>query len=107
MRLRFFADQLPLLEGAYQAVQDGFVTRGDRINREYLRGQESIEAGLDPALLSLMLDPQTSGGLLLFVRPDVVDELKEQLTLHGALSAQTVGEAVAGPVGVEVVGTRP
>lgn len=105
VRLRIEAGNLPLLDGAYQAVQDGFVTRGDRINREYLRGQEDIASDVDPALLSLMLDPQTSGGLLLFVSPGSVQALVEKLGALGALAAHVIGEVIDGPVGLDILGS--
>ena len=104
VRLRFDSSSLPLLEGAYQAVCDGFVTRGDRLNREYLGGQESIADDVDPANLSLMLDPQTSGGLLFFVAPEAAEKLTEELTARGTLAAHIIGEVVAGPVGIDIHG---
>jgi len=104
VRLRFDAGLLPLLDGAYEAVEQGFVTRGDRLNREYLRGQEQIADDVDPALLSLMLDPQTSGGLLLFVSEELTDALLGELTERNSRAAQVIGQVVPGPVGIEVHG---
>lgn len=104
VRLRFDSSSLPLLDGAYQAVCDGFVTRGDRLNREYLGGHEFIAEDVDPAHLSLMLDPQTSGGLLFFVAPQHAEKLTAELTTRGALAAHVIGEVVRGPVGIEVKG---
>ena len=102
VRIRFDSNSLPLLEGAYEAVGNGFVTRGDRLNREYLAGQEDIEEGVDPALLSLMLDPQTSGGLLLFVSPELTQNLVNELTKRDSRAAHVVGKVVPGDVGIEV-----
>ena len=107
VRLRFSTDNLPLLDGAYAAVEQGFVTRGDRLNREYLGGLESIAGDVDPVLLSLMLDPQTSGGLLFFVSEDSVPELVHALTEAKSPSAHLIGEVIAGPVGIEVCRGRP
>lgn len=107
VRLRFSTDTLPLLDGAYEAVEQGFVTKGDRLNREYLGGLEDIASDVDPVLLSLMLDPQTSGGLLLFVSDDSVEKLVHELTSAGSRSAHVVGEVVPGPVGIEVRPGRP
>jgi len=102
VRLRFYSESLPLLPGAYEAVQSGFVTRGDRLNREYLRGQEHVHDGVDPALLSLMLDPQTSGGLLFFVSRDRAEELTERLDHAGTLAAHIVGEVTEGTSGIDI-----
>jgi len=102
VRVRFSTDNLPLLDGAYAAVEQGFVTRGDRLNREYLGGLEHIAKDVDPVLVSLMLDPQTSGGLLLFVSNDSVEELVHELTGADSRAAHIIGEVIAGPVGIEV-----
>ena len=80
------------------------MTRGDRLNREYLGGREVIAKDVDPAHLSLMLDPQTSGGLLFFVAPQHAEKLTVELTARGTLASRVVGEVVDGPVGIEVRG---
>jgi selenide,water dikinase len=104
VRLRFDSSALPLLDGAREAVHAGFVTRGDRLNREYLKGQEQIGGNVDATLLSLMLDPQTSGGLLFFVSRELTEALVTELTKRDSQAAHIVGEVIPGPVGIEVHG---
>jgi selenophosphate synthase len=48
-------------------------TGGDARNREYVAGH--LDSTAPPALEALCLDPQTSGGLLAAVEPDVAPEL--------------------------------
>jgi selenide,water dikinase len=98
---------LPLLDGSYEAVEQGFVTRGDRLNREYLGGEEDIAPNVDPVLLSLMLDPQTSGGLLFFVSEESTAALVDELTRSNSRVAQVIGEVVAGTTGIEVHSRAP
>lgn len=66
-------EHLPLYDGALRIAQSGHRTGGDARNRQYVEGHVSITA--DDARAAVCFDPQTSGGLLTAVAPDVVDEL--------------------------------
>ena len=69
----FDTGALPLYAGALAAAEQGVRTGGDKRNREYLSGHVVSEA--PEALDALCFDPQTSGGLLAAVVPDVVEAL--------------------------------
>lgn len=56
------AASVPYLDGAREALRDGFVSGGTRRNLEWVRGQ--LESGLAQDELLLLADAQTSGGLL-------------------------------------------
>ena len=72
------AAAVPYLDGAREALRDGFVSGGTRRNLDWVRPH--LDAGVDEDELLLLADAQTSGGLL------VVGEVP------GAL---VVGEVVA------------
>lgn len=55
---------VPLLEGAREAVRDGFVSGGSRRNLEWARPALDVGRGLEEEDLLLLADAQTSGGLL-------------------------------------------
>jgi selenide,water dikinase len=60
------------------------------------------DAGLDPRLVQLLYDPQTSGGLLAAVDPDAVPAALGALAERG-VTAQVVGTAeTAGKVAVHL-----
>ena len=67
--LRMRADALPLLEGAREWALRGYLTRSRGTNREYA-GADFSAPGVPEDLLEIVLDAQTSGGLLLAVDPD-------------------------------------
>jgi len=92
-RLRLDAGAVPLLPGARRAAERGHLTRGETTNAAYVAGDATFE-GVDGVLRSLLLDPQTSGGLLLAVDPDRVEALLG--ALRGAPCAAVIGRVEAG-----------
>ena len=102
VRVRIEAATLPVLAGAPAAAAAGCQTRGERNNLAYLGDDLQLPAHLDSTLRSLLLDPQTSGGLLLFVAEAHAAKLERALRDEGTLAHACVGEVVAGPAYVEV-----
>ncbi|MGH9056754.1 MAG: selenide, water dikinase SelD [Acidimicrobiales bacterium] len=92
--VRLNGPAVPLYPGALAAAQAGVRTSGDARNRAYLGGQ--FHGGGDPATDALVMDPQTSGGLLAAVDASV----SADLTAGGWWE---VGEVVEGSPAVEVV----
>jgi selenide,water dikinase len=76
---------VPLLDGARDAVRDGFVSGGTRRNLEWVQPFLEVGAGVSQDDLLLLADAQTSGGLL------VVGEVP---------GGVVIGETVAGPARV-------
>ncbi len=60
---------VPLLPGALDVVRAGAVPGGLKNNREFVSGEVSGDTAIDVALLTLLFDPQTSGGLLISLSP--------------------------------------
>jgi selenide, water dikinase len=58
------AASVPALDGALEAIRAGIRTGGSNRNEEFVGERVTLEAGVDPLLVELMYDPQTSGGLL-------------------------------------------
>jgi selenide,water dikinase len=62
--LEIDSSQIPLLPGALDAVRAGALPGGLKNNREFVSSCV-YATGIDPLLLDLLYDPQTSGGLLI------------------------------------------
>lgn len=88
LRLR----DIPLLPGAL-ALAAKNLPGGGKTNREYFEACLAVPPGTDPDQLSLLFDPQTSGGLLLAVAPSHVHELAQQLAAAGVRAA-TIGRVL-------------
>ena len=89
--------RVPLIEGALDAVRAGAIPGGLLSNREFAEClvRDSQQAQIPENLLTLLYDPQTSGGLLLSVSPLDVSDLLDSLCRAG-LPAATIGR-VSGP----------
>jgi len=77
--LRLSLGRLPLLPGARRYAEGGYIPGGLGRNHDFFGPQVSTGAGLDPLLLDLVYDPETSGGLLLAVAPEQVAAFMDML----------------------------
>lgn len=76
--LELYPEQIPLIKEAKSYASMGLVPAGAYRNREHT--EEMIDAGTtEEALLDLMYDPQTSGGLLVSVPPQDADVIVAEL----------------------------
>ncbi|WP_246955670.1 selenide, water dikinase SelD [Brachybacterium sp. Marseille-Q7125] len=55
---------VPLVDGAAEALRDGFISGGTRRNLEWVRDHLTVDDGVSEEDLLLLADAQTSGGLL-------------------------------------------
>ncbi len=84
------AARLPLLPGAHQLVSRN-KTGGMKTNREYFSPWARVGGAVDPTVVELAYDPQTSGGLLIAVSAAQADRLADALERAG-VDAARVGE---------------
>lgn len=92
--IRFSAAKLPLLSGALGLSAQGMHPGGANDNREYLKEKVRVEGNVDPNLLALMYDPQTSGGLLIAVPETDAVKLQTALASAGVYS-EPIGRVTA------------
>lgn len=89
--LNIDAGQVPLMQDAAKLAAAGFITRAAASNLEHLDQQLSTN-GVDELTLKLLADAQTSGGLLISVPTNHVDQLVASLKERGTWTADLVGE---------------
>jgi selenide, water dikinase len=90
--LRLTASAVPLLPGALECVQAGFIPGGLKNNREFAECCAEFDGAVPEDVRTLLFDPQTAGGLLISVAAAAADEL------HAALRAKKIPAAVIGEV---------
>ncbi len=81
--LRFRYNRIPFLSCARKYAEAWTFPGGASDNRLYFGGQVQFAAGLDEASQMLLFDPQTSGGLLLAVPPEKLDNLLKRAAQAG------------------------
>jgi selenide,water dikinase len=86
---------VPLLPEVERMAAAGNVTRGGKENRAYLANNLRIGPDVSPDRLSVLLDPQTSGGLAIVVRPEDADALLHALEQRNVLVHAVIGRIVA------------
>lgn len=99
--VRIDFERLVAYPGFYEMVEAGVSTRGTGKNRQAAHEFEDL-AGLSDHESELIFDPQTSGGLLIFVPESRADALIEALQDGGDVAAQDIGEVVEGAPWVTV-----
>jgi selenide,water dikinase len=77
--LEIIADRVPLLRGALDLAGRKMLTKGDRVNREYVGGDLTIGADIAKEMISLLYDPQTAGGMLISIADDRAEALLAKL----------------------------
>lgn len=87
----FYADRLPVLEGAMQAIKEKFLTRGDKSNRIYTQEYVINTGIIDADKEHLIFDPQTSGGLLISIPEKNSAALLSELIERGDENSTIVG----------------
>jgi selenide,water dikinase len=86
-----WVDRLPWLPGAARLAQEGVVPGGTKRNLEHADSWTAWRDGFPEWERQLVADAQTSGGLLIAVRPESVAALVADLERRGALAAAVVG----------------
>ena len=70
---------LPVLDGALELARYGFLPEGRYTNEDWLFGKIGFEEGIPLEMKDLVLDPQTSGGLLLFMPPSEAEAFVREM----------------------------
>ena len=99
---RLFASKVPLLEGAAELAQAGQLPGGTKRNFADAEAYTAWKADLPEWLRYVLCDAQTSGGLLIAVRPDRATTLAHALQRRRSPAADVVGEITKGE-SIEVV----
>ena len=70
LTLRIDTSNLPVIDGALELARFGFLPEGRYSNEEFIGDKVFFNPGIRLEMKDLCYDPQTSGGLLLFMPPE-------------------------------------
>jgi len=93
-RFAFEASALPALDGALELARAGIETGGAAHNRRFVAALD-LGAGVEPEIVTLAHDPQTSGGLLAAVPAERVEDVEAAL-VAARVDAWRVGRVEGG-----------
>lgn len=99
--IRFSHRKVPFIRGAHRYANEFIFPGGSSDNRQYFGPHVRFSPEIDEPTQMLLFDAQTSGGLLLAVPPEKMDELFEAAARLGQVLWE-VGEVVEGE-GIEVI----
>jgi selenide,water dikinase len=103
VRARVSAGQTPVLPEAWDLARQGAIPDGSHNNARFLARFVDWSPGISPAAQAILCDAQTSGGLLIAVRPDREAALLAQLH-HAGVTGAVIGEIMTGTPGrIEVI----
>lgn len=77
--LEIIGSRVPLIHGASEMARRKMLTKGDKVNREYVGEDITIDKGISKELTSLFYDPQTAGGMLIAIASERAEEMLRRL----------------------------
>lgn len=101
-----YTKRLPVIPGALEYAEEGFVPGGGYRNRKLYTPQIGGLDEISPAEAELLFDPQTSGGLLLAVHPEESEMILAACRASGWHDAAAIGRLIRGD-GEIAVKTQP
>ncbi len=88
VRMEIAVHSVPLLDHALELAGMGLLPAGSICNRNHYLSRFDVASGLDPLLVDMIFDAQTSGGLVLCVPPEKSEQARDMLEQGGDLAAR-------------------
>ena len=95
--IRLNAADVPVISEAMTFASMGMVPEGSHRNRNFCSHEIHLSPQVDPLIIDLLTDAQTSGGLLISVPGGKADLLLQKLIERNTPCAKVVGEVVSKP----------
>jgi len=95
--ISLWSEKIPIIPEAFDYAAMGLIPAGAYKNREFREGMVDISSSVKQAVLDIMYDPQTSGGLLICVERESAGDLVNELKEKGIDDAAVIGEVLTEP----------
>ena len=95
--INLWSEMIPIIPQAFDYAAMGLVPAGAYKNREFREAMVEVYPSVKQAVVDIMYDPQTSGGLLICVESESADDLVNELKKKGIDCAAVIGEVLAEP----------
>jgi selenide,water dikinase len=97
MSVRVFSDQVPVIAQALEFASMGLIPAGAYKNREFRESMVDFAETVERSRQDVLVDPQTSGGLLISLSANQATDLITALKDAGVGDAAEIGEVLNGP----------
>ncbi|WP_297418514.1 selenide, water dikinase SelD [Clostridium sp.] len=91
--IEIFSDCVPIIEGALGYAKMGIIPEGMYNNLDYLNGKFTLASDIKQELQDVLMDPQTSGGLLISIPEKNVSEYLSRIEAFTSY-AKVIGQVV-------------
>lgn len=98
--MHLYAGKVPIIPEALTFASRGFVPAGSKRNRQFCSKHVDVATGVDPLLIDVLADAQTSGGLLISVPENKTAILVKRLQDKNTPAASVIGEVISEPTGM-------
>jgi len=88
VEVELWADKIPLMDRVKELASMGLIPAGSHLNRRFCEKVIRIKKDIDPVLVDIIFDAQTSGGLILSVHPDIKEKVKSYLVERGDMAEE-------------------
>jgi len=95
---------VPLFAGVLDLLEGGFAPGGLYRNKRFRIDRVDVSVDCPEAVLDILFDPQTSGGLLISVSQEHADGMLGEMHRLGLAAAARVGRVLGGAKGKVVIG---
>ena len=95
--IRLYAEEVPIMTDVLALASMGMVPGGSFRNRKFCASHVQVAPELDPLLVDLLSDAQTSGGLLISVPGEKANLLVQKLLEKNTPVAKVIGEILSEP----------
>ena len=97
MSVRIFSEQVPVISEALEFASMGLIPAGAYKNREFRESMVGFSKTVERSLQDVLVDPQTSGGLLITVDRVQADALVKALQDAGISDTAEIGDVLKDP----------
>ncbi len=77
--IKLHSKEIPIIKGVKELAKMGLIPAGAYANKRFIGDKVIFSDDIKEEIKDILFDPQTSGGLLISVRPDKLDILLEEL----------------------------
>jgi selenide,water dikinase len=102
VRIRVWSERVPIIEQARELASIGFLPAGSYANKHYCSEMVELAEAVDTVTADMIFDAQTSGGLILAMPEEQLDQARRMLLEAGEMAAH-IGVVLEGETGLEIV----